>query len=225
MLELNVVGANQSLVLRDFTAIIAGYTGRDQEAVNLHIQELADIGVPAPPHTPTFYLVDSSSITSQDAISVDATKSSGEVEPVYICAAGRYYLGVGSDHTDRELETSDIAESKRACPKPLGRNVIPVDDINALELGDFLATARADGGDYQRGQLSALMNPSDLLPLLHNEIHIGEKDFVLFGGTVPLLEGGFRYAERWELSLEAHPGAPPHNGLPLTHSYATDTKG
>lgn len=225
MLELNVVGFEESLVLTDFTAIVAGYTGRDQEAVNHHIQELAEIGVPPPPHTPTFYLMDSSSVTTDSDIAVQAAKSSGEVEPVYIRAGGRFYLGVGSDHTDRELETSDIAESKRACPKPMGQKVIPVEDIDALELDDLVAVTVAGGEEYQRGQLSTLLNPADLLPRMQEELQLGDQDFVVFGGTLPLLEGGFRYAARWELSIETRNDSSPLNGLPLSHAYTIETKG
>ncbi|WP_397517462.1 MULTISPECIES: DUF2848 family protein [unclassified Rhodococcus (in: high G+C Gram-positive bacteria)] len=34
----------------------------------------------------------------------------------------------GSDHTDRQLATVDIGDSKRACPKPVGPRVVEIAD-------------------------------------------------------------------------------------------------
>lgn len=225
MLVLDVIGEDSSIELEDFTAIVAGYTGRDQAAVNAHIQELAEIGVPAPPRTPMFYPVDSESVTTEEQVQVNDDRTSGEVEPVYIRASGKYYLGVGSDHTDRQLETEDIAESKKACPKPMGRAVVPVEDIHALELDDFTASSAADGVQYQSGSLSGLMNPTDVLQALAEEKDLGDGDFVVFGGTLPLLNGGFTYATTWELEIGLTASSQNASAPTLNHTYAVSVKG
>ncbi len=44
-LTFRVVGADKTIVISDFHAVVAGYTGRDPKAVQHHIDELAAIGV------------------------------------------------------------------------------------------------------------------------------------------------------------------------------------
>ncbi len=56
--------------------------------------------------------------------------SSGEVEAVVIRARdGQRYLGVGSDHTDREFEQYGIPASKQMCVKPLAATVWPFREV------------------------------------------------------------------------------------------------
>ncbi|HEY1174989.1 MAG TPA: DUF2848 family protein, partial [Phytomonospora sp.] len=108
--------------------VVAGYTSRDQAAARHHIDELAAIGVPEPESIPAFYPLENELLTTGDAIDVDGAKTSGEVEPVLIRANGTYYLTVGSDHTDREMETVGIQLAKAACPKPIADTVIDLGD-------------------------------------------------------------------------------------------------
>ena len=81
--------------------IIAGWTGRNQEAVEKHIRELEAIGVRRPKSTPIFYRVSASLLTTDDMIDVLGENSSGEVECVLHAIDGEIFVGVGSDHTDR----------------------------------------------------------------------------------------------------------------------------
>src|SRR3954454_11191866 len=144
--------------------------------------------------------------------------SSGEVEPGFVRSAGRWSLGVGSDHTDRELERADIKASKAACPKPLGPQVLPLPD--GVVDGDFDAvwdagtmTCSVDGDRYQAGSLSGLRTPGDLLPrVLRGVGDDPAEDLVVFAGTVPLLDGAFRFGSDWHLELALADQT-------LTHTY------
>src|SRR4051812_17549010 len=81
------------------TAIVAGWTGRDRDAVEEHIAELEALGVTPPSRTPLFYRVSASRVTTASEIEATAA-SSGEVEPVLLRHDGALWVGVGSDHTD-----------------------------------------------------------------------------------------------------------------------------
>ena len=81
-----------------------GWTGRDKDALQHHIDELAKIGVQAPEKTPMFYRVGVSRLTVADAIEVIGDGSSGEVEYVLIQFEDRIWVGLASDHTDRVYE-------------------------------------------------------------------------------------------------------------------------
>lgn len=220
-LRLAVAGSDVPIVLRPARLIVAGYTGRDQRAVQAHIDELAAIGIAPPPTVPMLYDLDPELATADGTIAADAT-SSGEAEPVFVRHRGDWFLGVGSDHTDRELERADIRASKAACPKPVGSHVIPLpaglldgayDD--AWDAGWL--TSRVDGVPYQSGSLTNLRQPSDLLRRVTRAFdgEPGEDDdLVVFAGTVPLLDGGFRFGTEWQLELTL-----PHHTL--THQYGT----
>src|SRR5687768_15705876 len=103
--------------------IIAGWTGRDRAAVDRHIRELAELGVRPPARTPIFYRVAASLLTTSAAVDVIGRESTGEVECVLLNHGGEWWVGVGSDHTDRKAETVGVTLSKQLCPKPLAASL------------------------------------------------------------------------------------------------------
>ncbi|MCD8162122.1 MAG: DUF2848 domain-containing protein [Synergistaceae bacterium] len=103
--------------------INAGYTGRDQAAVQAHIDELKEEGIPAPDKTPVYFVKFIDKITQSGGFEVlDETDHSGEAKFALFFAKDEIYVGVGSDHTDRKLETVDIPKAKRYIPIPSARN-------------------------------------------------------------------------------------------------------
>lgn len=209
-LVFEVLGTSERLELHRPAVIVAGFTGRDQAHVQHHIEELVAIGVPAPESVPTFYPVDTGLATQSDNVRTGGSNTSGEVEPVLIRHGGRLYLSVGSDHTDRDIERDSIARSKEACPKPLGRQAIPLtDDID----WDAVAVAcSVDGVLYQEGTLAALRIPTDVLAIYDDLSDSPGSDLIMFGGTLPLLNGVFIPGVTWELTLRA-------GATTLTHHY------
>jgi hypothetical protein len=209
-LTFHVLGTHETLNVSSFNLVIAGYTGRDSAAVQHHIDELAAQGIAPPERVPMFYPVVADKATQQESCIVPSSETAGEAEPVLIRAAGRLFLAVGSDHTDRELERVSVARSKQACVKPLSRNVIPVDaetDWDAMRLRSWV-----DGVLYQDGPLSALRVPVETLTQLESEA--GDSgDIIMFGGTVPLLHGRFVFGSDWAVQL-----AVP-DGTTLDHRY------
>ncbi len=198
----------------DVNVIVAGYTGRDETQVRHHIAELAAIGVAPPPQIPMIYRMAPELLTTAGEVQVSADNSSGEVEPVLIRHAGAWYLGVGSDHTDRTLETVDIAESKQACPKPIGADVVAVRSWKSFDYDSCQASSSVDGAAYQRGSLAGLRRPDDLLTLLMEQSpELADGDLVVFGGTLPLIGGEFIAGTVWTLALQL-PG-----GATLEHRY------
>src|SRR5215469_18828207 len=89
-------------------AVIAGWTGRDQAALEKHIKELEELGVARPATTPIFYRVAASRFTTAARIEAPGEESSGEVEYALIQHGGALYVGVGSDHTDRKVEAYNV---------------------------------------------------------------------------------------------------------------------
>ncbi|MGV9674020.1 DUF2848 family protein [Nocardia sp. NPDC003482] len=210
-----VLDSGEILRFAGARALVAGYTGRDEAAVRHHIAELAAIGVAPPENVPMLYPVATATVTTAAATPVPSADTSGEVEPVLLRHRGRYFLGVGSDHTDRALETVDIGESKRACAKPLGATVVEIGDWARFDWDACRARSWVDGRLYQDGTLAALRAPGDLLAVVAERIGDDGGDLVCFAGTLPLLDGRFTPGHRWDLELVLP------DGRALTHTYTT----
>ena len=111
--------------------VIAGWTGRDVNAVEAHIRELEAIGVKRPKNTPIFYRVAASLLTTDATIEVIGDRSSGEVECVVYSFDDGIWVGLGSDHTDRATEAFSVSISKQMCAKPVGTRLWRLEDVIA----------------------------------------------------------------------------------------------
>jgi len=204
-------GASVQLTPEKFT--IAGYTGRDRAMVQKHIDELEREGIAPPPEVPMWYEMPPEILTTAASIETTSAQSCGEVEPVLIGVDGRLYLGIGSDHTARDVEREDIATSKRVCPKPLGSTVVRIAELDAAF--DALALESwIDGEAYQSGTVAQIVP----LATLFSEFRLRTTalSFVLYCGTVPLLTHGFRFGQKFSARISGGPLAAP-----LTLDYST----
>lgn len=200
--------------------VIAGWTGRDRAAMEKHIVELEALGVPRPASTPVYYRVAASRLTVAPAIEVSGKESSGEVEFVLAQIDGRLWVGVGSDHTDRKLETIGVAISKQLCEKPIGATFWPYDEVaphwDQLVLRSFIL----EGGErklYQEGPVTTMLDPMDLLAGWSEGERTLPEGTAMFCGTLAA-KGGIRPAARFELELH-----DPVLQRTLTHAYDIET--
>jgi hypothetical protein len=148
------------------TLVIAGWTGRDRAAIEHHIEELAALGVPRPSTVPLYYRVSHAALTQADRIEALGEASSGEAEPVLLRVQGRWWLTVGSDHTDRKVEAYSVAVSKQMCAKPLARQAWCWDDVEAYADELILRSEVYEGGRwvaYQQGTLASIRPLPDLV--------------------------------------------------------------
>ena len=196
-------------------AVIAGWTGRDQAAVEKHIKELEVLGVKRPATTPIFYRVAASRLTTDDSIEVMGSASSGEVEFVLLQWQGRLWIGTGSDHTDREVEAYGVTVSKQMCEKPLAPQFWAFDDVAAhwdeLMLRSH-ATIAGKRTLYQEGSVATMRHPEDLIAR-YAKSGLAEGT-LMFCGTLAVL-GGLRPAEHFEFELE-----DPVRGRKIHHGYS-----
>src|SRR5512133_2133815 len=115
-LELTVQGTGERIEFPVKRAFNGGYAGRDQASVQKHIDELAVIGVPTPTHIPTLFALGNNLVSTADSVQVQHDKTSGEVEYVLLVGEGETYVTVGSDQTDRDLESKVVEWSKQSYP-------------------------------------------------------------------------------------------------------------
>ncbi len=201
-------------------AVIAGWTGRDLGKVKEHIKELQKLGIKPPTMMPLFYRVGVSRLTIADKIEVTGTDSSGEAEFVILQIKDELFVGVGSDHTDRKVESFGITASKQLCDKPLSRNIWSFDEVvghwDNLILRSWIIRNN-DRQLYQEGSLDNISRPEQLLERFVNSGGVLLGGTVMFGGTVPAI-GGIQPAERFEFELE-----DPILNRRLEHAYDIST--
>jgi hypothetical protein len=208
-------GRSDRIAVMIDTLVIAGWAGRDEAAIQHHIEELATIGVPRPSSVPVYYRVSADNLTQTERLVVLGPDSSGEVEPVVISLADGLWLGLGSDHTDRKAETVGIALSKQMCGKPIGRTLWRLDEVEGHWDRLVVRAWVTIGGKrvlYQEGQLAALRTPRDLIERRPDGAELAPGT-AMFGGTLGAI-GGIRPGNRFEMELE-----DPVLGRRMQHAY------
>jgi hypothetical protein len=198
-------GVDRVTLLWD-ACVAVGYAGRNQESVAAHVRELAELGVPVPSRIPSMYWIDPERITDGSELFVVGDETSGEVE-FFLASdeAGRWYVALASDHTDRKLEAVSVSKAKQICTKAVSSTVWPLDELEDHWDDLILESRVADGNEpfseYQRGRTGLLLPPETLLALSKEDLPYEATRFALFSGTIPLSAKETRFASRWELLL------------------------
>jgi len=196
--------------------VIAGWTGRDVAALNHHIEELKAIGVQPPSKVPLYYRVAADLLTQADSIEVLGDDTSGEVEPVLMGAPNRLWVTVGSDHTDRRVESYGVAVAKQVCPKIIGRTAWRFEEVephwDQLVLRSFIE----EGGRrvlYQQGPLAQIRAPRELIAGWRDGDTKLPTHTAMFCGTMPTI-GAIRPSPRFAMELD-----DPVLGRTIAHTY------
>lgn len=180
-----------------------GYAGRNMEKTMEHIRELErDLGVPAPKKIPTIFECSNLLLTQDEDLQFVGGRTCGEVEYVILLCDGKMYIGVGSDHTDRELEGQNVLKAKQICPKPIGFEVWDYEELrdhwDSIQVRSFQTV---DGAEipYQEGTLADILPPETILKELRTRV--GDiQNSVIFSGTVPAL-AGFQFGTTFRCEL------------------------
>ena len=146
-------------------------------------------------------------------IQVVGEKSSGEVEVILVQQSDQLWVGVGSDHTDREVETYGVTVSKQVCDKPVAPVLWPYAEV--AEHWDQMILRSWAGNKrelYQEGPVSKMLPPADLIARYADGDSLSDGT-LMFGGTLATL-GEVEPSERFELELE-----DPVLNRRITHGY------
>jgi Protein of unknown function (DUF2848) len=194
-------------------AIIAGWTGRNLEAIEHHIEELAAIGVPRPSTVPLYYRVSTNALVQTQSIQVVGENTSGEVEPVLIAMKDGLWLTVGSDHTDRSAETYSVGLSKQLCAKVIADQAWRFDEVkdhlDSIAIRSWIVEITPPKGSvgeirvpYQEGTLAAMRPLPDLISGFKGQAVL-EVGNVMSCGTVGVIHntGGIRPAKQFVMQM------------------------
>lgn len=206
-------GQSRAVEVQLKNLIVAGWAGRDMAAIEHHIEELAELGVPRPSSVPLYYRIGTEQFTQEDAVQVVGPHSSGEIEALVFYAEGQLCIGIASDHTDRKLEAHSVALSKQICAKPAGKTAWLYADIENHIDELILRSWIVEDGErklYQEGPMATLRTPRNLIEGYEEAFKEGS---VMTCGTVGAI-GGIRPANNFEMELH-----DPVLNRSLRHSY------
>ena len=196
--------------------VVAGWTGRDAAALNAHIKELAAIGVAPPKSVPIFYRNSASLLTTAPQIETVGSKSSGEVEFVLYSFDDGLWVGVGSDHTDRQAETVNVTRSKQMCAKPVSAKLWYYSEVKP-HWDRLMLRSHVPGDDgkprlYQECSVTNMRAPEELIALYvgADRLPVGT---AMFCGTSAVL-GAMSYSGSFAMEL-----SDPVLNRSLTHRY------
>ena len=179
-----------------------GYAGRNMEKTMEHIRELEE------------QLRSSGPEENSDDISVRHVSADPGKRPAFyrgkdlrgsgICDGGdrrkAFYIGLGSDHTDRELEGMSVLKAKQICAKPIGTILWDYEEIKEHweTIKPYSYQTVDGGGDSLSAGNSGRHHGSGMI-LKELDERVGNvTDAVIYSGTVPLTEG-FRYGDRIQM--------------------------
>jgi hypothetical protein len=205
-LDFTVVGVagSQPMTFDADRLVCCGWAGRDRRSVDAHINELAELGVPRPSRVPTFMNLSTSLLTHDDEIGVVSDKSSGEVEYVLLRRDDKLWVSVGSDHTDRDIETKSIPASKQMCAKYVAESCWPYDEVAKYWDELILRCWVTENGKrslYQAGTLASILSPVELMERLPDDGDSSDEGVVIFSGTIAT-QSGLIYGQGYQLELE-----------------------
>ncbi|MDP6259485.1 MAG: DUF2848 domain-containing protein [Rhodospirillales bacterium] len=213
-LKLQLAGDEIDYVLDNI--IIGGLTGIDVEAIEKHLDELAEIGVTRPSSIPLFFRAAADMVSTADNIQVLGEDTSGEAEFVLLGTEDGMLVGVGSDHTDRKVEAYSIAVSKQMCAKVIAPEVWRYDDVKD-HFGQLNIRSWAfENGEkrlYQECTAADFLAPDDVLPQCCDGAITLPAGTLYYGGTGAAI-GGVKPADRFEYEIE-----DPVLGRTISHGY------
>jgi len=219
MANLNFKSSGKDISCSINQLVIAGWTGRNKEAVEHHIEELEKLGVARPRTVPCFYRGGENLLSTSSLFQVVGNDSSGEVEYVLFSLPDGLYVGLGSDHTDRKVEAYGVTVSKQMCPKPVSAEIWKFADLedhwDSLMTRSWV-TRNGKRELYQEGSVSRMLSPKDLI-----ERYTGSKNLpvgtAMFCGTHSVI-GEIGGGDLFEMELE-----DPILKRKITCSYKTSS--
>lgn len=198
-----------------------GFTMRDPVKMQAHLEECYRLGVKELicDRPPLVMPTSAWAVLTDDEISVQRPKTSGEVEIVTIQDAdGSVYVGVGSDHTDRTLEGIDIPWGKQVAPNVVAPTLWRWEDVrdhwDQVTMDCYVVD---DGAElhYQTASVAEFWRPDEMLQGMRESVTPVDGAVVLFSGTVVSIEERLRFAERWTLRM-----SDPVLDRSIEHTYS-----
>ncbi len=184
----------------------AGYSGRDEDAVQAHIDELVAEGLSAPDSVPVVYeLAPYTLLVDPGKITVVGPDTSGEAEFGLLVTGEETYVVAASDHTDRDLETESIPKSKQVAPNVVSAEAWRFSDVRGhwddIELRAW-NTRDGERSRYQDSTLDEIRPPTEILDVVRERYGASlQQGTAVLSGTVATVSGEVAPGSHFEVEL------------------------
>lgn len=205
MVTLLVDGERVSIELD--RVINAGYSGRDQESVQSHIDEMLkdDVIAAAPERVPTAYQVAPYTLLADPGtVHVVGEDTSGEAEFALFVTGRETYVAAASDQTDRALEKHGIQLSKQIAPNVVSERAWRLSDVRERwDQIEIVAWNTVDGDRrrYQDATLASILPPEEIIEEVQALYPGALEGTAILSGTVPTVDGELTPGKRFEVEL------------------------
>ncbi len=190
-----------------------GFTIRDREKMQRHLDEVTGVHIDWPERPPAIFPISNWATITADEVSVQYDRTSGEIEIVSIIDGDELLIGVGSDHTDRKLEQTDIPWGKQVAPNVLGPTVWRWADV-ADHWDEVQLESYVDGKLYQKAGVAEFWTPVEMVESVQGRIAEVPGATILFSGTVVSVDEQLDFGRNWSLRM-----IDPVLGRTLRHDY------
>jgi hypothetical protein len=183
-----------------------GRTSRNPEDIIKHLEELRAEGINVSSDIPSYNPKIRDRITTAGSIeALPNSKTSGEVEYVLLFTSDKdFYVTVGSDHTDRELEKTSVVLSKQICLNVISEKVWLYEDVKEHWDELVLRAWVKENGEkklYQEGKLAGMLRPEELIEKVRERVSRDLTGAVIFAGTLPIIGRKLNYGSYFEMEL------------------------
>lgn len=206
-LEFVIDGSPDKKIIFEVRKMInLGRTSRNPEDIMKHLEELKKAGIKVSPGIPSYNPKIRDRITTGNEIEVlPNSKTSGEVEYVLLFTSNSsFYVTVGSDQTDRELEKSNVVLSKQICLNVVSPKIWHYKDVKD-HWDDLIMRAwiKKDGNRhlYQEGKLGEMLRPEELIEKVRLRVSGDLTGAVVYSGTFPIIGGELSFSPYFEVEL------------------------
>ena len=218
--EFVIEGPTDEKIIFEVRKIInMGRTSRDPSDIMKHLEELKKAGIKVSPGIPSYNPKISDRITTDNKIeALPNSKTSGEVEYVLLFTSDSYfYITVGSDHTDRELEKYNVILSKQICLNVISPKVWRYEDVKDHWDDLIMRSWIKENGKrqlYQEGKLREMLRPEELVEKVRLRVSGNLAGAVVYSGTFPIIGGELCFSTYFEMEL-----VDEHRGRSIKHIY------
>jgi hypothetical protein len=196
---------------------------RDEAKMQAHLEECYKLGIKELicERPPLVMPISSWAVLTDTHIGVQRPKTSGEVEIVTIVDENdEIFVSVGSDHTDRSLETIDIPWSKQVAPNVVAPQMWRWNDVKDHWDDIHMESWVIDQGEtvkYQEAMVNEFWTPAEMVQGLRDSVVRVPGANILFSGTVVSIGEKLRFAESWTIKM-----TDPVLNRVIEHTYTVD---
>lgn len=171
-----------------------GFTSKNREIIQAHIDEQLALGITTSQDIPHYFLCWPGLLNFENRLFVVGKDTSGEVEFTIVKGEDkRIYIGLISDHCDRQVSALKVTKSKQVCSRPVCRQLWLWEDVKdhwdqiTLKAYQYVGTKKVL---YQEGTMGDYIPLPEIIDFAEGSMK-RDRNYLVMSGTVATVSGYF----------------------------------